>query len=63
VTDVATYTIHLLKPDGTILAKKDVKAVRNYDAVEEAERLCATSPRCSGYEVWRGIRKLTRQRK
>jgi len=59
---MAIYRIRLLTRDGRVLTKHDVKAIRNYEAVEIATRLRDSSTgNCAGYEVWRGDRMIVKQ--
>jgi hypothetical protein len=59
--NMATFAVHLLGGDGRIITKKVVRAIRNYEAVAEAKRLCAAVSKCSGFELWRGSRMLVRE--
>ena len=58
---MAKYKMHLLSHDGRIVGEKAFNAVRNYEAVEIAERLAQEAAGCSAYELWRGDRKVARR--
>jgi hypothetical protein len=56
---MTAYNLYLLSADGRTIGKKVFKAVRNYEAIEIAAGLVeAAAERCTGYEVWRGERKI-----
>ena len=62
VQKVATYTVHLLDRNGRMIERREVRAIRNYEVVETAKRLCrAAAQKCRGYEVWRGGRRVARE--
>jgi hypothetical protein len=51
-----------LSSDGRVLQKKDVRVIRNYEAVDIAAQLFSAAPKdCAGYEVWRNGRRIARQ--
>jgi hypothetical protein len=59
---MAAFKIHLLNRDGKIVESKIVRAVRHYEAIEKATLMCSSLVTwCSGYEVWRGERRIARR--
>jgi hypothetical protein len=59
---MATFKILLLDPSGEVIEAKDVRAIRNYEAIAAAVAWCRlTLRRSGGYEVWRNGRKIARR--
>jgi hypothetical protein len=58
---VALFSIHLLDRDGRVMEIRNVRAIRNYEAVDLAAQLCrAAAKDCAAYEVWRDGRRIRR---
>jgi hypothetical protein len=58
---MAVFNVRLLDSKGEVFESKEIRAIRNYEAIEAAVVLChAALTRCGGYEVWRDGRAIAR---